>query len=169
MADEISRRQFLGRIWWGITGILVVETGVAALASVWPSLAAGSFGTKLEIGTVEGIRAIPVGTVVAYKEARFFLSHVESGFLALYRRCTHLGCVVPWLPDERSEDGLTSTGRFNCPCHGSIFDRYGVVHGGPAPRPMDIFPIIVEQGKVLVDTGIIVQRSVFNASQAASI
>ena len=169
MAEGISRREFLGKAWWGVTGILVVESGAALLASVWPKLPEGSFGAKLEIGSVEEIRAVPVGAMAPYREARFFLSRVESGFLALYRRCTHLGCVVPWLPDERSEDGLASIGRFNCPCHGSIFDRYGVVHAGPAPRPLDIFPISVEGRRVMVDTGTIIQRSAFHESQAATV
>ncbi|MBI2859424.1 MAG: Rieske 2Fe-2S domain-containing protein, partial [Chloroflexi bacterium] len=66
-------------------------------------------------------------------------------------------------------DGLASSGRFNCPCHGSMFDRYGVVHAGPAPRPMDIFPISVEGGSVKVDTGKIIVRSVFHESQAVQV
>jgi len=38
--------------------------------------------------------------------------------------CTHLGCVVPWNPNE---------GRFICPCHGSQYDQAGKVVRGPAP------------------------------------
>lgn len=38
-------------------------------------------------------------------------------------RCPHLGCQLEWNPDEHSWD---------CPCHGSRFDRYGKLLSGPA-------------------------------------
>lgn len=38
-------------------------------------------------------------------------------------RCSHLGCQLEWNPDERSWD---------CPCHGSRFDRFGRLISGPA-------------------------------------
>ena len=38
-------------------------------------------------------------------------------------QCPHLGCELEWNPDEKSWD---------CPCHGSRFDRYGTLISGPA-------------------------------------
>ncbi|MBI2850622.1 MAG: ubiquinol-cytochrome c reductase iron-sulfur subunit [Chloroflexi bacterium] len=165
----ITRRQFLSRAWWAAAGLMIVETTGGLVASLWPKLKAGSFGTKVKVASVEEARAMPVGTVAYFPEQRFYLSRVESGFLALYRRCTHLGCVVPWRDDNPSEDALASNGRFNCPCHGGIFDRYGVVHAGPPPKPLDIFPITVENGEVIVDTGTIISRSSFDESQVTKI
>jgi Rieske Fe-S protein len=49
-------------------------------------------------------------------------------------------------------DSLAASGRFNCPCHGSIYDRYGNIISGPAPRPMDLFPVSVREGRVYVTT-----------------
>jgi len=60
-------------------------------------------------------------------EGKFFLLHAPGGIAAAYRKCTHLGCTVPW---NAGED------QFHCPCHGSLYDKHtAVVKGGPAPRP----------------------------------
>ncbi len=165
----VTRRQFLNRAWWAATGILAIEAVGGLMVSLWPKLKAGSFGTKMSIASVEEASAMPVGAVAYFSEQRFYLSRVESGFLALYRKCSHLGCVVPWLADEPSEDDLAAKGRFNCPCHAALFDRYGLVHAGPAPRPLDLFPITVERGELVVDTGKIIQRSGFSESQVTKI
>ena len=42
-------------------------------------------------------------------------------------KCPHLGCLVHWNPAETTWD---------CPCHGSRFDRYGKVISGPANRDL---------------------------------
>ncbi len=165
----VTRRQFLSRAWWAAAGIMGIEATGGLVAFLWPKLKAGSFGSKISIASMEEVKAMPVGTVAYFRAERCYLSHVESGFLALYRKCTHVGCVVPWIADDPSEDDLAEKGRFNCPCHGAIFDRYGVVHAGPAPRPLDLFPITIEGGEVIVDTGTIIQRSGFDESQVTKV
>lgn len=165
----LTRRQFLSRVWWATAGLLIVEATGGLVASLWPRVKAGGFGTKITIATLEEARAMPVGTVTYFLEQRFYLSRVESGFLALYRKCTHVGCVLPWLKDDPSEDDLAPKGRFNCPCHGGIFDRYGIVHAGPPLRPLDIFPISIEDGNLVVDTGTIIKRSDFDESQVTKV
>ncbi len=165
----VSRRQFLSRVWWVVAGVLGIEAVGGLGAFLWPKLKAGGFGSKISIASVEEAKAMPVGTVSYFGEGRFYLSRVESGFLALYRKCPHVGCVVPWLADDPSEDNLATKGRFNCPCHAGIFDRYGVVHAGPPPRPLDLFPIAIEGGEVIVDTGAIIQRSGFEESQVTKV
>ena len=165
----VTRRQFISRAWWAAAGLLSIEVGGGLVASLWPRFKAGSFGTKISVASVEEARAMPVGTVTYFLEQRFYLSRVKSGFLALYRKCTHVGCVVPWRIDDPSEDDLAAKGRFNCPCHGGIFDRYGVVKAGPPARPLDIFPITIEKGELVVDTGTIIERPGFDESQVTEV
>jgi cytochrome b6-f complex iron-sulfur subunit len=81
-----------------------------------------------------------------------------EGFLALSRRCTHLGCTVPWDPDK---------GQFACPCHASVFDIRGDVIQSPAPRALDIFAVSIENNRVKVETGRPIQRRAFDNAQVA--
>lgn len=65
----------------------------------------------------------------------------SEGLYAISTICTHLGCVV-----QRNESG------FQCPCHGSRFDRDGKVLKGPAPRALDWYVIgRLPGGKLTVD------------------
>ena len=52
--------------------------------------------------------------------------------------------VVPW---------CDSSGQFECPCHGSVFNRLGEYRRGPAPRGMDRLAVEVVDGVALVDVG----------------
>ena len=165
----ISRRALLGRLWWTAAGILTLELAGSFLSSLWPKPRAGAFGSKFKAGSLRDIKAMPVGTITYFENGRFYLSRVETGVLAMYRKCTHLGCVVPWLPDENSEDKLVAKGRFNCPCHGSIFNRFGEVRGGPAHRPLDLLKVTVGGDQVVVDTGTVIQRTAFEESQVTRI
>lgn len=64
------------------------------------------------------------GGVVMYKGRKMGVYKDDDGRLyPISRRCPHLGCQLEWNPDERSWD---------CPCHGSRFDRYGELISGPA-------------------------------------
>jgi cytochrome b6-f complex iron-sulfur subunit len=79
-----------------------------------------------------------------------------GGLLALYWKCPHLGCSVPW---NGTFSGAAVnfpgiTGWFRCPCHGSTYSKAGIRVFGPAPRPMDTMEIgINSDGSVNVNTG----------------
>lgn len=82
----------------------------------------------------------------------------EGSILALYHRCTHLGCTVPWIDDATVRDATgepVRTGLFHCPCHGAEFDDAGRRVAGPAPRSLDTFSVRVEGGRIFVDTNAI--------------
>jgi cytochrome b6-f complex iron-sulfur subunit len=68
--------------------------------------------------------------------------------MALYQRCVHLGCRVPWC--------ATSQG-FECPCHGSKYDFIGEYFAGPAPRNLDRFGVELIDERLIIHTGDIIQ------------
>ncbi len=151
--EKIDRRQFLGIAWLTATVALMGES-LAALGRFIQPVIDGGFGGMVKAGTLE---EFPPGSITLVKEGRFFLSCLDDGsFLALWQRCTHLGCSVPWVEDED---------QFHCPCHGSLYDKLGEVQGGPAPRPMDYFPVIIEAGEVFVNTEEAFERKAFDPSQ----
>ncbi|MBI4492502.1 MAG: Rieske 2Fe-2S domain-containing protein [Chloroflexi bacterium] len=150
-ARGVSRRLVFRWLGWGtILGLLAQWTLGIVLGFFWPKKV-GAFGGIVNVGSVADFQ---VGDVRVVREGKFYLSRVPEGFVALWWKCPHLGCTVPWKPDDKSEDSMgNGKGRFNCPCHGSIYDRYGQIITGPAPRPMDLFPVEVKDGKILVSTG----------------
>ena len=78
------------------------------------------------------------------REYATLISGMESGVIAMYQKCPHLGCRVPQ---------CNSSQWFECPCHGSQYNRVGEKKGGPAPRGMDHFVVAVSaSGDVVVDT-----------------
>jgi len=143
-----SRRTLLRFSGWGVMLALVGQWTVGFGTFFWPKKV-GAFGGDVNAGAPGDLK---VGDVKDFQEAKFFLSHVPEGLVALYKKCPHLGCTVPWKADEVSEDPIEPKGRFHCPCHGSIYDRYGNIISGPAPRPMDLFAVTIRDGKVYVNT-----------------
>jgi len=153
-AEDPTRRDFLKMAWVGLGGLALAETGLMSMAFLMPRVAEGEFGGLMEAGLVSDF---PPNSVTPFNQARFYLSRLgDDGFLALYRKCTHLGCSVPWLPQEN---------KFVCPCHASAFDATGNVLNPPAPRALDIFAVTIENGTVTVDTGTVISRDKFDPTQ----
>ena len=145
--EQASRRNFLKLAWGALGAAALVEMGAATLSFLAPRAAEGEFGGVITAGNVDDF---PPGSVTPFNEGRFYLVRAsEGGFLALYRKCTHLGCAVPW--DQ-------AAGQFVCPCHASAFERDGEVINPPAPRPLDRFPVTIQDGMVQVDTGTRIER-----------
>ncbi|MBI3977532.1 MAG: ubiquinol-cytochrome c reductase iron-sulfur subunit [Chloroflexi bacterium] len=159
---QMSRRWFM-RAAWGTGMLLLLAQVGGAFVDFFRPRKIGAFGTELAIGTAD---QFPVGSITRFTEGKFYVSHVPEGFLAFYQKCPHLGCTVPWEPTQQSEDKVQAKGRFNCPCHASIYNRYGEIVAGPAPRPLDLMQVRVEGGKVYVHTGKITQRGIWQPDQA---
>jgi cytochrome b6-f complex iron-sulfur subunit len=153
------RRNFLLKIWVGLGAVAFAEMVWLVVSFLWPRKSRekkhGSKGI-LEVGSAD---AFLVNSVTPFPRGRFYLARLkDGGFLAVHRRCTHLGCTVAWDEDKK---------QFLCPCHSSVFDIRGAVVQPPAPRAMDLFPVTIENNQVRVDTGRVIQRSGFAREQVA--
>ncbi len=162
----VTRRQFFNRSLLAGSGLGLGAFGVAALAFLWPGASSG-FGGKVAVGSVADAQtaigakqpfynATAKTYIVAYPKSALpkakkvaaytppILAGMEAGYVALYQKCVHLGCRVPW---------CQSSQWFECPCHGSKYNKVGEKVGGPAPRGLDRFVLEVSGGNIIVDTG----------------
>lgn len=155
-----SRRRFLQKLWMGLGILALVEfigVGIAFLRPGKPTAKEGDLGSIIEAGVVDEFEP---GSVTAFIRGQFYLARQEDGgFLALSRRCTHLGCTVPWDSEKK---------QFICPCHSSVFDIKGEVISSPAPRALDIYMVTIENAAVKVDTGQMIRWTVVRLETAYS-
>jgi glycine/D-amino acid oxidase-like deaminating enzyme/nitrite reductase/ring-hydroxylating ferredoxin subunit len=85
--------------------------------------------TPAEVSSIEEIRP-GMGAILRRGLVKHAVYRDEDG--TLHERsaiCRHLGCVVSWNSLEKTWD---------CPCHGSRFNRYGEVINGPANENLEV-------------------------------
>jgi cytochrome b6-f complex iron-sulfur subunit len=163
----ITRRTFFNRALGATFGTFVGVLALDMLAFLWPKVS-GGFGADVNVGKPQDLLAQAVNddgsvTPVFIPEARAYIVPAPSalsaqyeganvdaeGLMALYQRCVHLGCRVPWCQPSQG---------FECPCHGSKYNGIGEYFDGPAPRNLDRFEIEVNlAGDLIVKTGSIYQ------------
>ncbi|RME83154.1 MAG: Rieske (2Fe-2S) protein [Caldilineae bacterium] len=127
----VNRREFLTYAWGAALGLALVQGGAATLWYAYPRFKAGEFGGVFTLTSVPEVGAKPE----EYLDGKFWWSNSENGLAALYKVCTHLGCLYEW---------KEQTQRFECPCHGSKFRQDGRNIHGPATRDLDQFIVTVE-------------------------
>ncbi|MGH3666392.1 MAG: ubiquinol-cytochrome c reductase iron-sulfur subunit [Egibacteraceae bacterium] len=145
--------------WLGATASL----GGASLAFLWPKLR-GGFGATFDVGSEAEVLAnikatanrweFPSGRTLFVRydpsldpDGQYMEVTGGTQVMALYWKCVHLGCKVPW---------CASSQWWECPCHGSRYNRWGEYQAGPAPRGLDRFRIRTEQGRLVLDTSAVV-------------
>lgn len=158
LTETPPRRRFLSILWKGLCILAIAELVGVIIAFLWPRrkpALVNDFGGVITAGAVESFEP---DSVTAFRLGQFYLARLtDGGFLALSRKCTHLGCTVPWVAEEK---------RFICPCHASVFDIRGDIIKSPASRALDYFPVIIENDLVKVDTAKAIKRTQFQVSQA---
>ena len=162
-----SRRAFLNRATVTLMSASLGGFAAALIAFLWKG-AEGGFGSKINAGKIDDVigqirsgggflylpearswvteypkEAISKAEVIYGKQGAVFTG-MNAGVVALYQKCPHLGCRVP---------ECSSSQWFECPCHGSQYNRVGEKKGGPAPRGMDRFGVSVDNGMLVIDTG----------------
>ncbi|TDI36119.1 MAG: hypothetical protein E2O99_04065 [Acidobacteria bacterium] len=164
----VTRRQFFNRAlnvtFFSFLGIM----GINSLVFFWPRLS-GGFGSDIDAGSLAEVKSAvftPSGSILPLfiPEAKAYVvpaptslsdqyagKQVETdGLMALFQRCVHLGCRVPWCAPSQG---------FECPCHGSKYNSVGEYFAGPAPRNLDRFVVEVRDGRFIIKTGSVIQTS----------
>jgi cytochrome b6-f complex iron-sulfur subunit len=145
------------KLWLGLGVVAAAEFVFVGVAFLRPGKKQVRQAVSDGVVTAGRVDDFEPGSVTAFRKGQFYLARLEDGgFLALSRKCTHLGCTVPWNKEE---------GMFTCPCHASTFDITGTVLSPPAPRALDTFPVIIEGPTVKVDTSKRLERRRFSPEQ----
>jgi cytochrome b6-f complex iron-sulfur subunit len=117
---RLQRRQILRVGFAAAVALGVTELAAAIVPYIRVTRIIG-LGAPVAIGTASDILRQFAATndrPILFREGRFFLLHAPGGIIAAYRKCTHLGCTVPF---------NTAQDLFECPCHGSRFDKHTAV------------------------------------------
>lgn len=157
---EASRRQFIRGSFWGGLGLALLGSVGFLLDYLYPRNVRG-FGGPVPAGKVS--EYAKGANPKHFLDGQFFVANLDpaetraggtgggAGLIALWHKCPHLGCTVPWRPEFAFEG---DKGWFRCPCHGSTYTKSGVRVFGPAPRSMDTMQIDVDgSGNIIVQTG----------------
>ncbi|VAW39467.1 hypothetical protein MNBD_CHLOROFLEXI01-2242 [hydrothermal vent metagenome] len=145
-SDGISRREFLYYIWGASMALYAAQFSGLLVWFLLPKFREGEFGGRFTVAIDElpPVNAAPVNM----PSGRFWLVNLDTtqsnnlmekaedeteeivGVAAIYKVCTHLGCIYTWTP---------ANDRFECPCHGSKYRLDGRRIESPAPRSLDRF------------------------------
>jgi len=159
-AHAPNRREFLYYIWGASIALFSAQSVGAIIWFLIPRFREGEFGGSFTLpkDKLPAINAEPFN----FPDGRFWLVNLDTeqpnermyrvdddpatlqGVLAIYKVCTHLGCIYAW---------NVANQRFECPCHGSKYRLDGRRVESPAPRTLDRFEVsAVDDGGVVLAT-----------------
>ncbi len=162
--QQTSRRKVTRYGLFALLGAFTATSAVATYKMLYPTKVTG-FGAKVNAGTVQDVKTLLEGQkYVRSSVGRFYLLPAESGAaIACYWKCVHLGCTVP-APSPALD------GNIQCPCHGSLYNgKTGDLIHGPATHALDYFPITIDNGAVIVDTGKVTVRQSYSPDQSTKL
>lgn len=176
LGTDVSRRGFIRTSFWGGLGLALLGSVGTLLDFLYPRNVRG-FGGPVPAGNVKDFAK--GGEPRAFSEGQFWMANLDpaetrpggslggDGLIALWRKCPHLGCTVPWIATFDYEG---DKGWFRCPCHGSTYSKSGVRVFGPAPRSMDTMLIEIDgDGNITVQTGSITPGGPDNPKRATKV
>lgn len=124
--EEVTRREFARYLVLGAGTIAVANVGLA----VWTQLRSINTG---EPKAITDLATVDVGGTFLFEypgrdDPAILVRLSDTEVVGFSQKCTHLGCVVYYEPDEE---------RWHCPCHEGNFEaRSGAVISGPPTRPL---------------------------------
>ncbi len=154
---KMNRRDFFKTIIAAGSALIGSALGIPAIAYiVGPALQTGKSKDWLHLGSISKIElGVPTlfktklqkqtGWITDEEEITVYaLTENGRDFIAMSNICTHLGCRVRWI-NERNQ--------FFCPCHNGVYNKQGEVVSGPPPRPLDRYPVKVENDHLFIQGG----------------
>ena len=132
-----QRRWFLQ---WSFFGLVLAAAGMAANVAIrylMPTPSRLREAKELTIPVPQVARGSSMS--VQYQNQPVIVINTEQGISAFNATCTHLGCLVKWLPED---------GEFLCPCHAGRFSATGQVLSGPPPEPLHRIDIEIKDDQI---------------------
>jgi menaquinol-cytochrome c reductase iron-sulfur subunit len=157
LSSQVPRRRFMALAILAAGGMITAIYAIPGLAYLLaPALKKIESETWLPLGPASKVEpGVPTlfradvrrqtGWIVNEEQlTAYVLTDDGRNYVALSNVCTHLGCRVRWVEGEQ---------KFFCPCHNGVFDKAGLVVSGPPPRPLDQYPVKVEDGQLYIQGG----------------
>jgi cytochrome b6-f complex iron-sulfur subunit len=140
MQDKMNRRSFLGYAAGLCASVMGIFAGVIGIGFLYPVKKKKSPALFICL-----VSQVPKNEPMEIKDPKgrkvLLLGNTKGELLAISTICTHLGCTAYYRPGKK---------RFECPCHGGVFDGEGNPIAGPPQRPLERYPVEIREGKVFV-------------------
>lgn len=154
---QLNRRQFFQRGVWAVGGAFSLLLGIPLIGyfiSPWWKEAPELW---VQVCTLDQINSVePVEFSVTFKRTDMpqpyddvrgvFVIRQDAEILAFSNVCTHMGCAVRWLAWRQ---------QILCPCHGGMYDRYGVLAGGPPSHSLRLYVSKVQNNALFIANRVI--------------
>ncbi len=139
--NNTARRNFLTQVLTGWVVLSFLPALYGIVRYLMPSVVRDKLISNLDIGKMDDIPVDGAKIVRMDKKAIAVVRTGEGQVRAFSAVCTHLGCIVQYVPDKRV---------FHCNCHGSEFDLTGKNISGPAPAPLQPYRTELKGTDILI-------------------